>query len=101
MILAAAKLVRDEARRYGYHSIVPLGHGPDGYFARIYSAKIEIGADSSVTTALTTIDFRSRAEFRAHHAMRLRQRRALLASGRAVKRRSPIEMMVDRAYGIR
>lgn len=36
MKLADAKRVRDEARSRSYHSIVPLGRGPDGYFARIY-----------------------------------------------------------------
>lgn len=89
MTLKDAKALRDEIRGYGYHCIVPLGHGPDGYTPRISSRS-----------------FNTREEFRKYHAMRLRERRlAQREYERQLSRlrsrpRSPIEMMVDKACGL-
>lgn len=64
MTLRNARALRDEIRSYGYRCTVPLGYGPDGYSAVIFSGR--------------PIEFHDRAAFRKHHAMRLRKRRKFL-----------------------
>ena len=89
MTLTEAKALRDEIRSRGYHCIVPLGHGPAGYFARIFR------------TAVERIDFHDRASFRSHHARRLWKRRAFMRTlDQPARARSPIESMVARACGL-
>jgi hypothetical protein len=86
MTLQEAKALRDEIREH-YHCIVPLGFGPGGYVARIFGLE---GA----------IDFHTRFQYRAWHVRRLRERRAQLREwAMPQKRRSPIEIMIDRACG--
>ena len=91
MSLLEARKLRDEIQRAGYHSIVPLGHGPEGYFARIFGK--------------ASIDFYSRHAFRKHHAMRLRERKKMFRDYEQIQRirpaRSPIEIMIDQACGLR
>ena len=94
MKLADARCLRDKIREHaGYHCVVPLGYGPDGYFARIFS--------SGGNGMLVPVNFHARAEYRAHYAMRLREGRAVSRMfAKPPKRRSPIEIMVDRACGL-
>lgn len=90
MTLKDAKALRDYIRSKGYHCIVPLGHGPAAYAPEISGPR----------------SFQTRAAFRAHHAMRLRERRQALraylalVARRPALNRSPIEMMIDRACGL-
>lgn len=90
MRLTDARMLQREIREAGYHCVVPLGNGPDGYFARIFGK--------------TPIDFHTRQDFRKHHAMRLRQQRRAIRDYRKMRtgRRtlSPIEIMIDRACGL-
>lgn len=90
MVLAEARKLRDEIRAAGLHSIVPLGHGPDSYFARIFT-------DSG------SVDFSGRAPWRlwkAERAKRLRDSERAAAKLDLRRPRSPIEMMIDRACGL-
>ena len=90
MTLTDARKLRDEIRAAGLHCIVPLGHGPDGYFARIF-------------TDTGPVDFPGLAPWRlwkSERAKRVREserRPARLEHGRP---RSPLELMIDRACGL-
>ncbi len=89
MTLKDARTVRDELREHGLHSIVPLGHGPDKYFARIFAVHN------------VTHDFHSGAQARKYLADRLRRlRKAAMERQRARRPRSPIEVLIDRACGL-
>lgn len=93
MTLKDARALRDYIVTYGYHSTVPLGHGPDRYTPRIFGAMDGCGA-------LTFLEFESAADFRRHHAMRLRERRRVMRSLLHAPPRSAIEMMIDQACGL-
>lgn len=90
MTLKDAKVLRDEIKRVsGFHCIVPLGHGPDSYFARIFSFE--------------KIDFYDRASFRRYRAQQIRTKRALeleWAKRERRRARSPLDIMIDRACGV-
>lgn len=43
MNLADARRLRDEIREAGLHCTVPLGYGPDSYFARIFGTDGPLG----------------------------------------------------------
>jgi hypothetical protein len=92
MTLKDAKALRDEIISWdGTHCTVPLGFGPDRYFARIFRFE-------------GPVDFHARAEFRTYKARQLREHRAKLRMYDALERirppRSPIELMIDRACGL-
>lgn len=89
MTLKDARVLQAFIQRSGYHCTVPLGRGPDGYQPRIFGARDEC------TEFATVVDFRR------HHAMRLRQRRAVARAARRPQRdrRSPLDRMIDEACG--
>ena len=92
MKLADAKALRDEIRAAGLHCIVPLGHGPDRYFARIFGPRAK------------PTDFHTREAWHAFEEERGRQRRELVDQFNRFevprRPRSPIEIMIDRACGL-
>lgn len=88
MTLKDARSLQKQIHVWGYACTVPLGWGPDGYWCQISSRR-----------------FYSEVEARAHHAMRLRERRKAMREYEAMLRprrdtRSPIERMVDAACGV-
>ena len=94
MTLKEARTLRDDVLAYGLGCTVPLGYGPDGYQPQIWT-------DSGV------VRFASRAEWRTYAARMLRRRRRALREYQQDcdrqmmrKRRSPIEIMIDRACGL-
>lgn len=97
MTLTEARRVRDFFRSRRIHSIVPLGHGPDGYYAEIIAS--DIGE-----RGYRKMPFGSMAEARSHVAMRLRWERAFkrecLEFENRKPPRSPIDVMIDRACGL-
>lgn len=84
MNLKDARTLRDEIRAYGYHCTVPLGYGPDGYSAFIFGAG--------------PIEFKTRAAFRKHHAIRLRHRRQ---TDREIEKAGGLDAIIRRAQGRR
>lgn len=87
MTLAEARALRDEIREHGLHCVVPLGYGPVGYSARIYSGR---GGGPAMP-----VDFSSRSAWRAWKDERERREQLRLS-----RPRSPIEAMIDQACGI-
>jgi len=89
MTLKHAKFLRNLIIRDGIHCIVPLGHGPDKYFARIF-------------TANGPRDFHGPQDYRDYEIEkqeREHERRMAIKKMEA-KHRSPIEIMIDRACGL-
>lgn len=84
MKLADARELRDEIRVAHIHCVVPLGHGPDGYFARIWT-------DKGVR------DFCSPAEWEAYCEEREKEEQK---RRRLSRPKSAIERMIDKACGI-
>lgn len=81
MTYKEAKLLRDRIRMEGPHCVVPTGHGPCGYFARIFPCE---GPPR---------DFRAWTEYMQYKAIR--------DAKRQIRRpRSPIEAMIDAACGV-
>ena len=84
------KAIRDVG---GLHCVVPRGHGPNGYFAR-------------VITSAGPLEFHTHLECVEALLMRLRHleseqsERARLALELVSRPRSPIEIMIDRACGV-
>lgn len=75
---------------------VPNGHGPDGYFARIWTSRTDDGTSQRQAPERPK-DFYSRADFEAWRAACERER------GRQERRsrpRSPIDILIDRACGV-
>lgn len=96
MTLKDARALRDEITKGdGLHSVVPLGRGPDGYFARIWGAKGQT-------------DFHSRREWLAYRKGVRARRAAVLKDAEYFrdhgftlpKPRSPLDLMIDRACGL-
>jgi hypothetical protein len=92
--LKDAKALRDYIHsKNSINCTVPLGHGPDNYFPR------SIMRDGPR-------DWKSRAQFRLWHALHIRERRRIerdykrVMNGQSQRRRSPIELMIDRACGL-
>lgn len=93
MTLADAKALRDMIRAAGLACTVPLGHGPTGYFARIWSAREGNPGQP--------VDFRSEGEWlawkrRADEEDRKAELRRQLLS----RPRSPLDVLIDRACGL-
>lgn len=92
MRLDDARTLKRFIKSKGYHCIIPLGYGPDRYFARIFG------------TGGKWIDFTDAAAFRKHHAMRLRQgrtaQRELQRLSTRRRPRSGLEILIDRACGL-
>lgn len=77
----------------GIACTVPNGYGPDGYFARIWSAR-DVDADGEPSYGpARPVDFHSREEWDAWQRETVRQR--LLSQPR-----SPLDIMIDRAVGL-
>lgn len=95
MTLKDAKKLRDEIREYGLHSIVPLGHGPDGYFARIFTNK----GDRDFRTRRAWLAYRRQSDKEQRERAKLIARYELAYQLRS-RPRSPIEIMIDRACGL-
>ncbi len=96
MTLKNARALRDYIHAKGsVNCSVPLGFGPDGYFA---TSRLRTGPHQ----------WQSKQEFRNWQAKYLRDRRKALRDYEQMMRqqqrrrspRSPIEMMVDRACGL-
>lgn len=86
MTLKEARALRDTIRATGIWSVTPTGHGPDGYFARIWGVNGQQ-------------DFRSPGEWAAYVRERDERRRREQAALRRPPR-SPIEILIDRACGL-
>ena len=82
MTLIDARKLRDEILATGIYATVPLGHGPDGYWAQIVS---------SVGDGI----FHSLEDFEQYRKESLARRFKELHPAR-----SPIEMMIDKACGL-
>jgi hypothetical protein len=82
MTLQAARALRDEILADGTHCVVPLGHGPDGYWAQI------------VTTVGDGI-FHSDEQWQEYRKEREARRFRIMHPAR-----SPIEMLIDKACGL-
>lgn len=100
MKLADARKLQKEMRGpgWGFHCIVPVGHGPDGYFCRIFGS-------GKVPGELVPIDFTDRAAAVAYNQARKRrqaraQREYLKLQMRARDRRSPLDRAIDQACGL-
>jgi hypothetical protein len=97
MTLTNARKLQKEIQSKNYHCIVPLGYGPRRYFCRTFRTK---------NGQLVPFDFRSRATFRKHHAMRLRENRRIMRfydkmmQQQRARLRSPLDAMIDRACGL-
>lgn len=90
MLLQDAKKLRDEIRRVGLHCIVPLKHGPDRYFARIF-------------TVDGPVDFRDRKGWLGYRKGYEKRKREGERAARLLTLpppRSPLELMIDRACGL-
>ncbi len=94
MTLKDAKALRDKIRGDGHHSIVPLGYGPGMYFATIYTMLTPMGR------AANELRFYSEAAHRSYTEMAVRVRERRLRMIEPPRRRSPIEMMIDKACGL-
>lgn len=87
MNLIDAKALRDVIRaETSCHCIVPLGHGPDGYFARIFAAPLR--------GKPVAVDFYSIDAAKAYFTYRDVEKQ------QASRPRSPIEIAIDRACGL-
>ena len=78
-----AKALRNRILATGLHCTVPLGYGPKGYFARIFTNK---GGE------LVPLDFKTYTAWEKY-------KKARDAKGMP-RPRSPMEAMIDRACGI-
>jgi hypothetical protein len=90
MTLSEARALRDLIRTDGPFCTVPLGNGPDGYFARIFTSH---GSESGAAIAK---DFRSESEYRDYVAERDQAKAKRFIRPAA----SPIEMLIDSACGL-
>lgn len=93
MTLQDAKALRTTIKASGYHCIVPLGHGPRRYFARIFGHGTQV------------IDFRSVAAFKRFDVKAQLERKRIVQFyrehvARPLPARSGMEIMIDRACGV-
>src|SRR5687767_352939 len=91
MKLKQAKALRDEiTAKTGAYCTVPLKHGPDKYFARIFRWSEEFKATLPVDFESRTawlLDFRTQEQIKLARQLKSRPR-------------SPIEILIDRACGV-
>lgn len=92
MILASARVLQAKIKEAGLHCIVPLGHGPDGYFCRIFTDK----GTKDLASVRDWVKYR-RASMK-RRAKALADYELLMTQMR--RPRSPIELMIDRACGL-
>jgi hypothetical protein len=92
MKLPAARALQAKIKAAGPHCIVPLGHGPAGYFCRIFTSE-------------GPRDFHGHCGWGTYHRASLKRRakaheeyERMLSQMR--RPRSPIELMIDRACGL-
>lgn len=97
MTLQAARALQKviQGPGFGLHCIVPLGHGPAGYFCRIFTNSGQVDFHDSEAAAA----YRRRMKRRQAKAHReyLRMQREILARR---DRRSPLDRMIDQACGL-
>lgn len=95
----ARALARDIQEVYGCACTVPYGHGPDGYFCRIWTTRPD-DLDPSKSVPTHPVDFHNWDEaaawFRRANALDEEYHRQLYAHGR----RSPLDILIDRAVGL-
>ena len=89
MTLQEARTLRDEIRDAGLHCVVPLGFGPNGYFARIFGG-----------FPVAPKDFHDRQTWVEYKEASDKRRARDMARWNGGRPRSPIEIMIDRACGL-
>jgi len=96
MWLTEARALQKDIKAAGYHCIVPLGHGPDGYWCQTFT--------SNESGGLVARRHSSRADFRKFHIENLRRRRQIMREYERLRglrdTRTPIERMIDEACGV-
>jgi hypothetical protein len=93
MNLKQAKLLRDEiTETTGAYCTVPLGYGPDGYFARIFR-RLDTGG------GVQPVDFGSREIWLIDFSEQQRKKAERMAAIERRLRRSPIEILIDQSCG--
>lgn len=90
MTLKEARELRDMIRKADVHCVVPLGHGPDGYFARIIRDGKPLDFHS----------FEQADEYMTARAERIRESNRAAMRLTMPRPRSPLEAMIDKACGL-
>ncbi len=93
MTLTKARRLRDFIRGQDVHAVVPLGHGPDGYFVRITTSQGPLRLDSpSEWNAYCQRERDKITKFCEDHGVGQR---------RLERPRSPLDAMIDAACGVK